>query len=751
MIIKEIQIDNFGHFSNFKLENLSCGINEVAGLNEFGKSTIAEFVTRIFYGFPDKRRGLNPYPAACDDVNYGGRLICELTDGREVVIERLGKNKKSRFTIFDNRTKEELNAEEIFHIDENFYREIYALTLAQLARGGVLEEQDNAISRRLYGMNYASGSIDINGLIKKISEQSDKLFLPAGRSQELLRNYELLKSKQQEFEALEQKLRQSEKLDLEIAELEKEFQLLNEHKTILGKHLELKQKIAEQQTKIQEMTDRLNQMSFKQEFLNHEKEIENLSQSLLLYQEYHNNLLVSKIEVETLEKELKSSDNELIKLIDNDKFQHQLMDFGIREETAEKHDREAGDYNSRLIGSRNQIFSIIHMLTFFMIIGILGGFLMFNFGNAEHGKITMISSTVIFTLLIIAKILLQKIMKMHPTDNLEKLNAEFADFITNFELNQEYNTISGAVNRFAEAKKISKDREKLAVIKADYRQKITRIDDMDAEVKQLCEKLAVKFDSDKKYAEIIELLKRELKNNREIVLRRKSLAETIEIATEQLKNLEAEVGKLLPILEKLNLQNADEQKLQEMRLAVFKINSQTAIKRNEYHELMNSSDLEIVKNDLSVLKNQFKQMTDNYLSLQLSLYYIREGIEKFEKEHQGEIITKAAEYFAGISGNRYVRIKKSLANGEIICVTKDNYERKLPELSTGSREQLLLAMRLSLIDYIEKSFEPLPLILDDVFVNFDYQRRDRMTEIVKNFAKNRQVLLFKLANEPKKG
>ncbi|MBR7127200.1 MAG: hypothetical protein IKD09_01285, partial [Lentisphaeria bacterium] len=167
--------------------------------------------------------------------------------------------------------------------------------------------------------------------------------------------------------------------------------------------------------------------------------------------------------------------------------------------------------------------------------------------------------------------------------------------------------------------------------------------------------------------------------------------------------------------------------------------------------LMNSSDLEIVKNDLSVLKNQFKQMTDNYLSLQLSLYYIREGIEKFEKEHQGEIITKAAEYFAGISGNRYVRIKKSLANGEIICVTKDNYERKLPELSTGSREQLLLAMRLSLIDYIEKSFEPLPLILDDVFVNFDYQRRDRMTEIVKNFAKNRQVLLFKLANEPKKG
>jgi uncharacterized protein YhaN len=108
---------------------------------------------------------------------------------------------------------------------------------------------------------------------------------------------------------------------------------------------------------------------------------------------------------------------------------------------------------------------------------------------------------------------------------------------------------------------------------------------------------------------------------------------------------------------------------------------------------------------------------------------------------------KAGEYFAAISDNRYVRVKKSLTNGEIICITADNKERRIPELSTGSRERLLLAMRLSLIEYIEKSIEPLPVILDDVFVNFDYKRREKMYQIVKKFAENRQVLFFKLANE----
>ena len=40
-------------------------------------------------------------------------------------------------------------------------------------------------------------------------------------------------------------------------------------------------------------------------------------------------------------------------------------------------------------------------------------------------------------------------------------------------------------------------------------------------------------------------------------------------------------------------------------------------------------------------------------------------------------------------------------------------------MSRGTREQLYLAMRFGLIEEYEARSEPLPIIMDDVFVNFD--------------------------------
>ena len=749
MIIKSIQIDNFGHFHNFQIDDLSKGVNKITGLNEFGKTTIAEFIVRVFFGFPDKKRQkLNPYPAACDDANYGGRVICELADGREVTIERVGKNKKQRFSIIDNARGEELLFEDVFKLDENFYREIYALTLLQLAKGGVLEEQDNAVSRRLYGMNYAAKNVDINGLIKKLSERSDKIFLPAGRTQELICQYELLKNKQAELDLLEDKLRKSEKLDLEIAELEKQLKMTSNRCSAVADYLNLKQKLAELDAKIAEIQNRINSLNYSQAFLEYESIIEELLQSIKLNQEYHNNLLVSKIELETLEKELKHVDNEFDKVLDDEKFQHKLMDFGLRDEQCARKDKENGDYNIRLDSKRKRIFSIIQMLLMFMIIGILSGMLMYNFGNQANGKLFMVGCTIVCVLLLAIRLVLQKIMKMLPTDYADKLHLEFVEFLANYEL-EKYYSIVGAINKFTESRRVAKEHEKLLLIREDYRQKRAKLESMDADLLEICKKLDYPREEGKNYEESVIQLKSELKRHQMIMVNKNALSAELEKEFKQRDVLRTQLQKSNEELQQLGLVGVDETGLQLLKKEFYTLNAQTAVKRNEYAELLEQDDLEIVKSDLASLKNQTRKMADNYLTLQLILHYIREGIEKFEREHQGEIIDRASEYFSYISNNRYVRVKKSLENGEIICITLDNKERNLTELSTGSREQLLLAMRLSLIDYIEKNIEPLPVILDDVFVNFDYQRKAKMEEIVEKFAKNRQVLIFKLANAAK--
>ena len=64
--------------------------------------------------------------------------------------------------------------------------------------------------------------------------------------------------------------------------------------------------------------------------------------------------------------------------------------------------------------------------------------------------------------------------------------------------------------------------------------------------------------------------------------------------------------------------------------------------------------------------------------------------------------------------------------GRTIEVVTDRGEIKRPEiLSRGTAEQLYLAIRFAYITNYSAHSESLPVIMDDVLVNFDPKRTDR--------------------------
>ena len=67
MEIREIQIDGFGVFSASKLKGVSSGLNIIYGPNEFGKTTLLEFIRCMLVGFPVKTRQFESSPG----VNEG--------------------------------------------------------------------------------------------------------------------------------------------------------------------------------------------------------------------------------------------------------------------------------------------------------------------------------------------------------------------------------------------------------------------------------------------------------------------------------------------------------------------------------------------------------------------------------------------------------------------------------------------------------------------------------------------------------
>jgi chromosome segregation protein len=63
------------------------------------------------------------------------------------------------------------------------------------------------------------------------------------------------------------------------------------------------------------------------------------------------------------------------------------------------------------------------------------------------------------------------------------------------------------------------------------------------------------------------------------------------------------------------------------------------------------------------------------------------------------------------------------------------------QLSQGTRDQLLLALRLAVLDLLAQEV-PLPLVLDDPFAHWDERRLARAREMLRALARERQVVLL---------
>ncbi len=65
----------------------------------------------------------------------------------------------------------------------------------------------------------------------------------------------------------------------------------------------------------------------------------------------------------------------------------------------------------------------------------------------------------------------------------------------------------------------------------------------------------------------------------------------------------------------------------------------------------------------------------------------------------------------------------------------DGRSLRVEMLSSGTREQLFLALRLALADAFARRGIELPLVLDDVLVNFDVIRSRAAALVLRDFAK----------------
>ena len=118
--------------------------------------------------------------------------------------------------------------------------------------------------------------------------------------------------------------------------------------------------------------------------------------------------------------------------------------------------------------------------------------------------------------------------------------------------------------------------------------------------------------------------------------------------------------------------------------------------------------------------------------------------QKYEKERQPAILERASGYFAEFTNGRYERVVSRLGEHGFHVVETDPALQNKPayKLSRGSLEQLYLAMRFAAVEEFGEQREHLPIMVDEVLVNFDPKRAEEAVRSFGEIANTNQVIVF---------
>ncbi|MCC7474497.1 MAG: AAA family ATPase [Pirellulales bacterium] len=147
--------------------------------------------------------------------------------------------------------------------------------------------------------------------------------------------------------------------------------------------------------------------------------------------------------------------------------------------------------------------------------------------------------------------------------------------------------------------------------------------------------------------------------------------------------------------------------------------------------------------ELDVIEQQIRKAVDAWRERAAVSLFLERIREEYEQHRQPETLREASLYMSQLTDGRYTRIWTPLAHDILFVDTAEGQSLSVQVLSRGTREQLFVSLRLALVAAYARRGIHLPMILDDVFVNYDAGRTRTACAVLRNFAKQgHQLMVF---------
>ncbi|MCX7571810.1 AAA family ATPase [Tumebacillus sp. DT12] len=186
---------------------------------------------------------------------------------------------------------------------------------------------------------------------------------------------------------------------------------------------------------------------------------------------------------------------------------------------------------------------------------------------------------------------------------------------------------------------------------------------------------------------------------------------------------------------------AEKVRLAELRAVLQGLQEEKGSLKQKLSSLETSERLSEARQNHRQLTARLEREADEWSVYAVARHLLQRTMGIYEREKQPAVIKRAADYFRRLTEGRYTGVYVPLGDKRIEVERQDGHRFEPAYLSRGTVEQLYLAMRFALVHEYRQSVA-LPLVLDDIFVNFDPERTKAALRTLVEIAGEQQILFF---------
>jgi uncharacterized protein YhaN len=243
----------------------------------------------------------------------------------------------------------------------------------------------------------------------------------------------------------------------------------------------------------------------------------------------------------------------------------------------------------------------------------------------------------------------------------------------------------------------------------------------------------------------------ELRRLSEVAKQRRQCRDEIERLTAQLETL-APLNELDAFEQLLHDTTAAElevaqsdvaAELQQLAADYDEAQQLAGVARDRIQQVDGTSAAAEIQVELESTRSKLVVTVDQWAAIVLADAVLKKTLERFEVRNQPAMLRHVEALLQQITGGHYVGIRRRLDEEQTPQIrTADGQWKEPSELSTGTREQLYLAIRLAYVRHYCESSESLPMVMDDILVNFDDQRARNTLACLAEMSRDVQIIFL---------